>query len=246
MKKTKVLFMLLAVLVLTFTMSFSQLSFAFAENWEFSGECAYDGEDITGDFDTDSMAASVQIMEPGDYLDYTVTYTNDSDNTTDWYMKNEVLETLEENKDQAENGGYTYVLTNVAPDGTETVLFDNSVGGENEDVDLEGLLQATNATGDFFFIQKLESGESGQTLLHIEFDGETEVNDYMDTYGKLMLGYAVEEQNDETTIKRIIVKTGDTTNILPYAALFVGALVLLIVALFGMKRSRSGKDGDQA
>lgn len=219
-------------------------SVCFAQNSKFTGTCTYNGSKINSDFDSKSFAASISGMEPGDTLDYTVTYKNGSTELTRWYMKNSVLETLEENKKQAENGGYTYVLKNIGPDGKETVLFDNSeVGGENITNKLQGLKQATNATGDYFFIQNLKAGQSGQTVLHVEFDGETEVNDYMDTYGKLMIAYAVEK--DEAKTSTTTVKTGDPVKMWKLYALGGAALVAMILLIFSWRKDRK-KGGEQA
>ena len=219
-------------------------SVCFAQNSKFTGTCTYNGSKINSDFDSKSFAASISGMEPGDTLDYTVTYKNGSKELTRWYMKNSVLETLEENKKQAENGGYTYVLKNIGPDGKETVLFDNSeVGGENITNKLQGLKQATNATGDYFFIQNLKAGQSGQTVLHVEFDGETEVNDYMDTYGKLMIAYAVEKEEAKTSTTT--VKTGDPVKMWKLYALGGAALVAMILLIFSWRKDRK-KGGEQA
>ena len=219
-------------------------SVCFAQNSKFTGTCTYNGSKINSDFDSKSFAASISGMEPGDTLDYTVTYKNGSNELTRWYMKNSVLETLEENKKQAENGGYTYVLKNIGPDGTVTVLFDNSeVGGENVTNKLQGLKQATNATGDYFFIQNLKAGQSGQTVLHVEFDGETEVNDYMDTYGKLMIAYAVEKDEAKTTTTT--VKTGDPVKMWKLYVLGGASLVVMILLIFSWRKDRK-KGGEQA
>lgn len=233
---------------------------AFAEDSSFKGSCSYDGEDITSDFSSDEFAATVSGMEPGDTVDMKVTYKNDSDARTEWYMENKVLQTLEDAKDQAKNGGYTYILKNIGPDGTVTTLFDNTVGGENEGVDLEGLKQATNATEEYFFIQELKKGEKGTTTLHVEFDGETEVNDYMDTSGNLRLSYAVEEVATETKTKEVKktktkvvykdrrvgskVNTGDRNNLLLLIAVNAIAVVLLIAAIIVYRRSRR-EDGEE-
>ena len=222
----------------------------FAENTPFTGECEYKNGKITSSFDSKSFAASLSNLEPGDTLDYTVTYKNSSGNLTRWYMKNSVLETLEESKDKAENGGYTYVLKNIGPDKKETVLFDNSeVGGENITNKLQGLKQATNATGEYFFIQNLNAKEYGQTVLHIEFDGESEVNDYMDTYGKLMIAYAVEEEETKTSTTTpntsTSVKTGDSVQMWKFYVLGGAALLALIALIVSWRKDRK-KGGEQA
>ena len=219
-------------------------SMCFAQNTKFTGSCKYKNGKITSDFTSETFAASLKNLEPGDSVDYTITYTNETNGLTRWYMKNSVLETLEENKKQAENGGYTYVLKNIGPDKTETVLFDNSeVGGENITNKLQGLKQATNATGEYFFIQNLKAGQSGTTVLRVEFDGETEVNDYMDTYGKLMVAYAVE--TDETKTSTTSVKTGDPVQMWKLYALGGAALIAIILLIFSWRKDRK-KGGEQS
>ena len=217
-----------------------------ANTYKFNGKCQYNGSKITSNFSTEEFAASQDGMEPGDSLTYKVTYKNNSDKKTSWYMRNKVLETLEENKSQAENGGYTYVLKNIGPNGTETTLFDNSqVGGETKKGKLEGLLQATNATGNFFFIQDLKPGESATTYLHVAMDGETEVNDYMDTHGELMVSYAVEDQDGKTDEQKDNnPRTGDPMSIWKFIALMAAAVAVAIFAIISWRRDR--KDGEQA
>ena len=214
------------------------------------GTCVFNGKSMKISFPSGKLQQAVSGLEPGDTLEFEVIYKNNSKKTTDWYMRNRVLETLEDNKDAAENGGYTYVLKNVGPGNKETVLFDNSqVGGETVVADLEGLKQATNATTEYFHIQKLGAGQSGKTKLRVELDGETEVNDYMDTKGALDLAYAV-----ETTDKKITdgkkktyesnVKTGDDTNLTVFIAAMAIALITGALALVSRKKDR--KDGREA
>lgn len=248
MKRKTMILTLLTALILVMAMSSS----AYAESHKFKGKCSFDGEEITANFDNKKINAAVSNLEPGDDLTYDVTYVNNSDETTYWYMKNSVIQTLEESKDQAENGGYTYVLSNVGPDDSVDVLFDNSeVGGEAKVADLEGLHQATNATGDYFFIQELKPGEKGRTHLEVVFDGETEVNDYMDTAGALMVRYAVELDNPDNpgnTDNEPFTHnpyTGDTTNLIIPIALLTGAVLALILTIISWRKSRR-EDGDEA
>ena len=252
MKKTKKILILLTALVTCLCMS----SVSFAESHSFTGACAYNGSTIDGDFTSDVFAASQSSLEPGDDLTYTITYKNNSGDTTEWYMLNSVLQTLEEQKDVAEHGGYTYTLKNIGPDGTETVLFNNAeVGGDKVVDQLEGLRQATTATGDYFFIQELKPGETGTTYLYVKFDGETEVNDYMDTYGKLRVAYAVEKQtvippddednpDKEKKLTTSETRTGDSTSPILWIVLMGVALAGIILTIVSWRRDR--KDGEEA
>ena len=216
-------------------------SSCFAADKNVSGKCWYEGgSSIASDFDTEGFYRdTIAGLQPGDDVQFTITYTNRYSKETDWYMQNRILESLEDNKDRASNGGYTYILKNIAPDGTETVLFDNSaVGGDSKAGGLEGLHQATNATEDMFFIGTLASGETGTTSLYVKFDGETESNSYMDTKGGLQVAYAVEVKEDGG--KTSSAKTGDPGNTtVALLALGVSALLLLL-ALISWRRSRKG------
>ncbi len=246
-----------AILLLTVVLTIGMSAVSWADTFDFSGKCHYDGKEIKSSFTTDEWAASQTELEPGDDLEYTVTYTNNSKDNTSWYMRNSVLETLEDAKEQAENGGYTYVLKNIGPDGKETVLFDNSeVGGETKTEDLEGLKQATNATGEYFFIQDLKPGETGTTSLYVALDGETEVNDYMDTRGALMLSYAVENNSTNTTTEQPpqprqpgnpgSPRTGDDMDLMKFVLLMAGALIAAFLAIFSWRRDRRDQASEAA
>ena len=239
---------LMIILLASLAMMLAASSMCYANSYSFKGSCKYNGKEITSDFTSDDWAAAQSGLQPGDSLTYTVTYKNGTNETTEWYMRNEVLTTLEQAKEAAENGGYTYVLRNEGPDGTMTTLFSNEkVGGEQTDqssapADLEGLLQATNATKEFFFIQELKSGQSGKTHLRVVCDGETEVNDYMDTDGSLLVQYAVEKKaKDKKKVKTVVshVKTGDNSNIMLFAALMAAALIAAAIAIILWRRDRN-------
>lgn len=238
---------LMIILLASLAMLLAASSLCYADSYSFKGSCTYDGKKINSDFSSDEWAAAQSRLQPGDSLTYTVTYKNGTDETTEWYMRNEVLETLEQKKDAAENGGYTYVLQNEGPNGGKTTLFSNEkVGGDQENSSLpqslEGLLQATNATKEFFFIQELKAGQSAKTHLKVVCDGETEVNDYMDTEGALLVQYAVEKPpKDSKKVKTVVshVKTGDDTQILLFVVLMAAALVAAAIALILWRRERS-------
>ena len=220
---------------------------AFAEEYSVDdASCSFDGSEISSNFESSDLATYLSHLEPGDKLDYQVTYTNNSGKTTEWYMLNDVLQTLEESKDVAENGGYTYVLKNIGPDGTETTYFDNSeVGGETKTGGLEGLHQATNATRDYFFIQQLAPGQSGKTSLHVELDGETQVNDYWDTKGVVRLSYAVEiVEPGQRIIQDGTARTGDPFDLMKGLLVMILALIIGLLAILGRRKDR--KDGDEA
>ena len=241
MKMIKKGFVLL--LALTTMLLMSQAAFAVSTTVD-GGTYKYDGNKMTDKAGKD-IDKAISGLEPGDDLTIELTYTNDSEHTTYWYMENEVLRTLEETAEAAENGGYSYKLTNIGPDGDETTIFNSdAVGGtEAPDGSEEGLKVATDATKDWFFIQELAAGESGNTRLEVALDGESQINGYMNTNGELEINYAVEDQ-PETEPPAPGPKTGDAFNpLLALAALTAAALAMLL-AILSYRRDR--KDGDVA
>ena len=239
------------VLALTLTMMLGLTISANAESQKVNGYCYFNGNDVVCDFDTNVIADTVSGLEPGDDVTFEVKFENKYKTTTNWYMRNEALKTLEQSYDRTQNGGYTYILTHVDPKGNETVLFNNSTvggeytmptdgsktshGGENTG---EGLHQATNAADEWFFIQTLKKGQSGKTRLYVKFDGDSEVNDYMDTKGELLLAYAVELENSTSGTKYSSINTGDTTNILMPIVVMLAALLLLILTVMSVRKDR--------
>ena len=252
-KKTFKLFQVLAlmiVMVLGSAVSVAAESYDYSKgnedyHWYFTKD-----HKMVSNFDPDKIAKEVEQLQPGDDVTFKVIYKNTSDDKTDWYMENKIEKTLEETRDQVlavegvgttEHGGYTYEVLHHDNDGREEVLF-NSVGkklGGDETVDgKEGLLPGTNALEDWFFIQTLEPGQQGDVVLKVAFEGETEVNDYMDTDGGLNVRFAVELPSEGNTPPPP-VKTGDYTNIVRWVAiLMASSVLLLIMAIISIKRDR--------
>ncbi len=249
MKRTRLMTLLLA---LSMVLAMSQM--AMAESYEADGgSYKFNGKDIVATGATSITDQINTLVEPGDSITIELTYTNDTKKTTEWYMENTVIDTLE--AAQAKNGGYTYILKNVGPDGKVTEIFNSdAVGGEGSPAGAgTGLEQATNATEgkyanspDYFFIQTLAAGQSGKTQLEVALDGESQINSYQEKDAEIEFSYAVEEQGTEDIYKHVRKKvyTGDMTNLLLPAAAFLASLLLLILAVKNHRKDR--KDGDKA
>ena len=219
---------------------------AFAESTPVNGGTyTFNGKHITTSNVT-SLATTLSGLEPGDSITITQTYVNSSDEETEWYIRNEILDTLETSKDM--NGGYTYKLVS----GGQTLFDSEAVGGRDSESDEQGLKQLNDAiTGEnagekWIHIDTLKSGAKGTTTLTVALDGESQANVYQSTNGQLDIQYAVEEtaQEGETIYKTKPVNTGDTTSmILPIAA-FLGAAALLVLAVMSYRKDR--KDGEEA
>lgn len=252
MKKMRRISVLLLTCIVTLGLSAGG---AFADSTSISGSAWFDGSDIQSDFSSQEIADAITGLQPGDDVSIRITYRNDGSEETDWYMANEVLQTLEkadsarkvpEGTGTPENGGYTYDLVHTDKNGRKTVLFSNDeVGGDAKPADMEGLEQATNALDDWFYIQSLKQGEKGRLDLNIRFDGETEVNDYMDTDGGVMFRFAVELTKSGSTPDKPDrhTKTGDW---FPLWLCFILMMLAGIAMLLLLLRKRRKDEGGEA
>ena len=242
MKKMSKITTLLLTLITVLMMSQA----AFAESTPVNGGTyTYNGSAITTSGVT-NMAATLSGLEPGDSITITQTYVNSSDNETEWYIRNEILDTLETSKSM--NGGYSYKLVS----GGQTLFDSEAVGGNGSESGKSGLLQINDAvTGEnagekWIHIDTLKAGAKGTTTLTVALDGESQTNVYQNTNGKLDIQYAVEnkEKEGETIYKTKSVDTGDTTSLVMPIAVFAAAVVLLVLAVLSYRKDR--KDGEEA
>lgn len=180
-------------------------------------------------------------MEPGDDATIALTIKNSNGKTTDWYMTNKIIQSLEDSSKAANGGAYSYYLSY-----NDDVLYDSTtVGGEGASAAGTGLHQATNALEDYFYLDTLATGESGKIVLKVALDGETQGNDYQDTLAELQMNFAVELEPEGTTIHKTnkitrsnVVKTGDR-NMAPYAiAGGIAGIILLVLAITSARRRR--------
>ena len=204
-------------------------------------------------FSAKDWADDLKGMQPGDDITFTVTLYEENADAADWYMANEVLKTLEQlaENPEAHGSSYEYLLTYTNPSGSVTTLYDSAVvGGDKQENQPEGLLGATNALEDFFYLDNLKHGETAHVDLKITMDGETEQNAYFDTIAQVKMKFAVEKSSTtpaskNDTSSRTVVKTGDETNLLPaYIVMTVSGLLLLVLAIASIRRrKRDGKEG---
>ncbi|MBQ7017146.1 MAG: hypothetical protein IJN10_09360 [Firmicutes bacterium] len=228
---------LAASLILMLSMSINVL----AEDFEGSKEwtVSFNGEKMDSNFKSAEMTEDILNILPGDSITLQVNLKNVDDEKSDWYMTNEVLQTLEESNTSAEGGAYTYILTYVDPAGGETVLYSSEVVGGEDAKEEEGLHQATNGLEDYFYLGRLAKDEQAVIRLYVQLDGETQGNAYQDTLAKLQMNFAVESVGTET-----VVKTGDQSPIAMISMVALGcALVLLVLAILAMHMNR--KKGEQ-
>lgn len=220
-----------------------------ASGWQVT----FDGKKMESNFTSADMSDEAGAMQPGDSVELTVTIKNTFDGEADWYMKNEVLESLEDAGDAA-GGAYDYLLTYTDIKGQTTTLYSSEKFGGDGKIGGVGLHGATNSLQNYFYLDRMENGESGVVKLKVALDGETLVNDYQNTLARLQMDFATElvsgqtAGGDESTTPgdpsglrtdRNAVKTGDETKIMRYVVLMFGSgLILLAGGIFLLRRQQ--------
>lgn len=165
--------------------------------------------EFTGSAMTDQGSANIVKeltgMQPGDSAKFTVIMYEKCDKSADWYMKNKVLESME--KSLRSGGSYSYKLTYTNPKGEQKVIITNEVvSGDTGSGSTEGLFDATEATGEYFFLDTLAPQAKAMMTLEVAIDGETHGNTYFDSDVQIQLQFAAEPTDKPGT-------PGDVTQI---------------------------------
>lgn len=141
---------------------------------------------------TADVLAQVKRLQPGDKVEFDIDLFNAYGDKADWYMKTAVLRTMEE---LAENGGgsYSYNLTYTNPAGEKKVIYTNdTVSGDSDKDDTNGLHDATDATKEWFFLDTLPAKSHAHIVMSVSLDPESHGNSYFDTEAALELSFAAE------------------------------------------------------
>ena len=218
----------------------------------------FNGKKIVSNFDSGTLADEAGNVQPGDSITLKVEIKNSDTGSTDWYMTNEAIQSLEDAADVAQGGAYSYRLAYKGPKGQEIEIYNSeNVGGESATGKLEGLHQATDTLNDYFYLDRLESGKSGTVTLKVTVEGETQNNDYQKTLAKLQMTFAVEKVtasvvkhtpgkvHTETRMITNRVQTGDTAHILLFCLLgLTSGLVFLFIGVKSSKRRKNEQKGE--
>ena len=189
-----------AILVLAMSISALAENHAGKDDWAVTFTA---DKKMSSNFHNKVWDDNLKGLQPGDYVDFSVKIKNDNDNTTDWYMTNKVIDSLEDTRsdDKGLNGGaYTYILKykgNQDGDSDVVLYSSDTVGGQSVSKAGQGLHEATDALDDWFYIDTLQKGQGGTVTLRVGLDGETQGNDYQDTLADLQMDFAVELRNPE-------------------------------------------------
>lgn len=207
----------------------------------------FTGTSMTSDGTAD-IAKEIGGMQPGDSATFNVKLSNDCDDAANWYMKNSVLKTMED--ELATGGSYTYRLVYVNAQGAEeTIIGNDTVSGEGEGS--SGLFDATTATGDWFFLDQLPAHGEGLVSLYVSIDPESHGNSYFDTTAKLQLSFAAEIPGSPMVVETsggsttptggfTLPSTGDMVRL---GLVVTVALVAIVAWGIVRKRARTKEEG---
>ncbi len=165
MKKTIKYVSLIAVLVLSLVSSVT----AMAEDRKGTSgwQVSFDGKKMESNFSSANMGDEINSMQPGDSVELTVTIKNTFNGQADWYMKNEVLEALEDAADAA-GGAYDYLLTYTDAKGETTTLYSSEKFGGDGKINGVGLHGATKTLDDYFYLERLGDNGKGTVKLKVK------------------------------------------------------------------------------
>ena len=233
---------------------------------------------LESDYAGSDLDSAVYGLQPGDDITITLNLKNENPAAANWYMTNEVLQSLEETTgSNASGGAYEYELAYTEPNGVQEVLFtSDTVGGENNGSRV-GLKSATSGLEDYLYLDTLNPGQRGVITLRVALDGETQGNDYQNTLARLQMNFAVDTttinnqtvtrvvdesgdpilvddngnpvvaDDDSSSARTRIVRTGDENDLLPFIiAAGLSGLLLLLLAVYGVKERRKQKGGAKA
>ena len=242
-KRVRATALTLAVLLTAASTAFAETS---TEEWDvtFTEE-----NQLESNYTAANLSSTVFEMQPGDTVNLTLHLSNENGSPSNWYMSNEVLQSLEESGNAASGGAYEYELTYTAPNAEPSILYtSDTVGGEQQNSDRVGLKNATEGLEDFFYLDTLEAGERATVNLRVSLDGETQGNAYQDTLARLQLNFAVDPvvSREEVVVQEnlTVVQTGDQNKSLPFLiAAGVSGLLLLILALLGTRERKRRRRG---
>ncbi|MFR5701530.1 MAG: hypothetical protein ACLUD0_06465 [Eubacterium ramulus] len=83
----------------------------------------FDGSKMNSNFQDSDVTDEMANIQPGDSIELKVQVTNSDSGKTDWYMTNEVIQTLEDAQDDMQKAAdILTVWTYVGADNTENVL----------------------------------------------------------------------------------------------------------------------------
>ena len=195
---------LLLTLMAALALSLVVAAPAFAKTYDEAWTVEFTGTEMK-DEGTANITKTLGSMQPGDSARFTIEMKEGPQGSADWYMRNKVLTTMEEsmaNANERSGGSYGYKLTYITPKNEEKVILTNEVVSgevEGDGTKTRGLFDATEATGEWFYLDTLAADARAYMVLEVAIDGETHGNTYFDTDASVQLAFAAEPSDEEGT-----------------------------------------------
>ncbi len=205
---------LLLALMVASALSLLTAAPAFAKTYDEAWTVEFTGTEMK-DEGTANITKTLGSMQPGDSARFTIEMKEGSQGSADWYMRNKVLTTMEEsmaNANERSGGSYSYKLTYITPKNEEKVILTNEVVSgevEGDGTKTRGLFDATEATGEWFYLDTLAADARAYMVLEVAIDGETHGNTYFDTDASVQLAFAAEPSDEEGTKGEADPPSGD-------------------------------------
>lgn len=247
-------------LALALVATFAATQPAFAKTIEKQWTVEFTGTAMT-DQGSANIVKELSGMQPGDSAKFTVVMYEKYDKSADWYMKNEVLESME--KSLRSGGSYSYKLTYTNPKGVQKVIITNEVvSGDSGTGTTKGLFDATEATGEYFFLDTLAPQAKALMTLEVAIDGETHGNTYFDSAAKIQLQFAAEptdkpgtpgdptqpqtpeKKTDQQPPAKKLSQTGDTIAVGLIVVVALVAAGVLVGVVARQRRQKKNEEGD--
>ena len=94
-------------LVMTLVMTAGAATTAFARDYQGADgwQVTFDGSKMSSNFQDNDVTDEMANIQPGDSIELKVNVMNSDSGSTDWYMTNEVIQTLEDAQQSAAGGG---------------------------------------------------------------------------------------------------------------------------------------------
>lgn len=186
--------------------------------------------------DANNFSQVFQGMHAGESRTLNIDLVNKSDKDVDFFMKTEILNSLEEG--MAANGAGYHVSLKLIKGSNETYIFGSDEGalvGANEN----GLYDLNGALNENYLITALDANEEATLALTIVIDGATARNEYQATTGEIQFDFSVsyEESIATNIINRVV--TGDPTTVSMLIAVLLIAGATIYVSAKKLKGDKS-------
>lgn len=271
MHQGRIVTLMAVALVLACVAALAAATPAFAQTIQKQWTVEFTGTQMKDDGSAD-ITKTISGLQPGDSAEFDVDLFESYEGSADWYMSNEVLKSMEKSFTDANSnsgGSYSYSLVYVDPQGGRKVILANdTVSGDAGTGDTQGLFDATTATGEWFYLDTLNSQEKARVILTVAIDGETHGNPYFDTSARVQLAFAAEPAKEnprepnrpvvstdpetpeadtpaEDAPKKDLSQTGDDLRLgMLVVVAVLAAAVVIAVAVHNRRTSENTKEGE--